>query len=171
MRRAVCPGSFDPLHKGHVEVIMRAANLFDEVIVAVSVNPKKTYRFTVDERIEMVEATVSSLSGVSARPMGTGLLAEFCRSVGADTIVKGLRDGADLAFEAPMATMNRHLTGVETVYLQADPRFAHLSSSLIKEVHGLGGDVRDFVPAAVLRRLNGAPSPSAVPDPSRSTRP
>lgn len=168
MRRAVCPGSFDPLHRGHVEVILRAAHLFDEVVVAVSVNPKKSYRFSTEERIEMVEATFASLAGVSVRPMGPGLLAEFCHSIGADVIVKGLRDGADLAFEAPMATMNRHLTGVETVYLQADPRFAHVSSSLLKEVHGLGGDVADFVPTAVLRRLQASPS---APHPSRSPRP
>lgn len=170
MRRAVCPGSFDPLHKGHVEVILRAADLFDEVIVAVSVNPAKTYRFSTQERIEMIEATLSSLAGVSARPMGPGLLAEFCRSVGAGVIVKGLRGGPDLEFEAPMATMNRHLTGVETVYLQADPRYAHLSSSLIKEVHGLGGDVADLVPAAVQRRL-AAPASATAAEHPRSTRP
>ena len=155
MRRAVCPGSFDPLHKGHVEVIARAANLFEEVVVAVSANPAKTYRFSVDERIAMIEATVSSLAGVAVRPMGPGLLAEFCRQIGADAIVKGLRGGADLEFEAPMAAMNRHLTGVETVYLPADARYTHVSSSLIKEVHGLGGDVAEFVPAAGLRGLDG----------------
>lgn len=153
MRRAVCPGSFDPLHKGHIEVIARAANLFDEVVVAVSVNPAKTYRFATEERMAMIETTVSSLAGVTVRPMGPGLLAEFCREVGADAIVKGLRSGADLEFEAPMAAMNRHLTGVETVYLPADARYTHLSSTLIKEVHGLGGDVSEFVPAAVLRGL------------------
>ena len=154
MRRAVCPGSFDPLHKGHVEVIARAANLFDEVVVAVSVNPAKRYRFSTQERIAMIETTLSSLAGVTARPMGPGLLAEFCREIGAGAIVKGLRNGADLEFEAPMAAMNRHLTGVETVYLPADARYTHLSSSLIKEVHGLGGDVAELVPAAVLRGLD-----------------
>ena len=109
MRRAVCPGSFDPLHKGHVEVIARAANLFEEVVVAVSANPAKTYRFSVDERIAMIEATVSSLAGVAVRPMGPGLLAEFCRQIGADAIVKGLRGGADLEFEAPTVSYT-HLT-------------------------------------------------------------
>ena len=89
--------------------------------------------------------------------MGLGLLAEFCREIGADAIVKGLRNGTDLEFEAPMAAMNRHLTGVETVYLPADARYTHLSSSLIKEVHGLGGDVAELVPAAVLRGLDGEP--------------
>lgn len=170
MRRAVCPGSFDPLHKGHVEVIARAANLFDEVIVAVSDNPRKAYRFSTAERIEMAEATVASLAGVSVRAMGPGLLAEFCVEVGANAVVKGLRNGTDLEYEAPMAAMNRHLTGVETVFLPADAHYVHLSSSLIKEVHGLGGDVADFVPTAVLRRLEAA-APSSAVDPRRSTRP
>lgn len=140
-----------------MEVIARAANLFDEVVVAVSVNPAKRYRFSTEERIAMIETTLSSLAGVTVRPMGLGLLAEFCREIGADAIVKGLRNGTDLEFEAPMAAMNRHLTGVETVYLPADARYTHLSSSLIKEVHGLGGDVAELVPAAVLRGLDGEP--------------
>lgn len=155
MRRAVCPGSFDPLHKGHVEVIARASNLFDEVIVAVSDNPAKSYRFSTEERLEMIRATVSGLAGVTAQAMRPGLLAEYCREVGAGAIVKGVRNAADLEFEAPMAAMNRHLTGVETVLLPADARYTHLSSSLIKEVHGLGGDVGEFVPTAVQARLTG----------------
>lgn len=155
MLRAVCPGSFDPLHHGHVEVIARAANLFDEVVVAVSVNPAKTYHFPMEERIEMIEATFASLAGVAVKPMGVGLLAEFCREVGANAIVKGLRNGTDLEYEQPMATMNHHLTGIETVFLSADSRYTHLSSSLIKEVHGLGGDVSEFVPTVVMQRLRG----------------
>ena len=138
-----------------MEVIARAANLFDEVVVAVSVNPAKTYRFPMEERIEMIEATFASLAGVVVKPMGVGLLAEFCREVGANAIVKGLRNGTDLEFESPMATMNHHLTGIETVFLAADSRYVHLSSSLIKEVHGLGGDVSEFVPTAVMQRLKG----------------
>lgn len=155
MLRAVCPGSFDPLHHGHVEVIARAANLFDEVVVAVSVNPAKTYRFPMEQRIEMIESTFASLAGVVVKPMGTGLLAEFCREVGANAIVKGLRNGTDLEYEQPMATMNHHLSGIETVFLSADSRYTHLSSSLIKEVHGLGGDVSEFVPTVVMQRLRG----------------
>lgn len=154
MRRAVCPGSFDPLHHGHVEVIARATNLFDDVIVAVSTNYAKKYRFDVDTRIEMIRETVSSLQGISVVPMGEGLLAEFCRKAGANVIIKGLRNTADLEYEMPMAAMNRHLTGVETVFLPTDSRYAHLSSTLIKEVSQLGGDVSEFVPRAVMRRLN-----------------
>lgn len=153
MRRAVCPGSFDPIHNGHVEIIARAASLFDEVIVAVSTNYSKKYRFSEDERVAMVEATVGGLRGVSSMPMGQGLLADFCKEQGAEAIVKGLRSTVDYAYEIPMATMNRHLTGVETVFLQADTRFTHLSSSLLKEVQALGGDVDDYFPRAVIKRL------------------
>lgn len=153
MRRAVCPGSFDPLHNGHVEVIARASNLFDEVIVAVSTNYAKSHRFDAETRIEMIRETVSSLQGISVVPMGDGLLAEFCRKAGANAIIKGLRNTTDLNYEMPMAVMNRHLTGVETVFLPSDGRYTHLSSSLIKEVGQLGGDVSEFVPRAVMRRL------------------
>ncbi|MCY1159138.1 MAG: coaD [Citricoccus sp.] len=153
MRRAVCPGSFDPLHNGHVEVIARASNLFDEVIVAVSTNYAKSHRFDPEARIEMIRETVSSLQGISVVPMGEGLLAEFCRKAGANAIIKGLRNTTDLNYEMPMAAMNRHLTGVETVFLPSDGRYAHLSSSLIKEVSQLGGDISEFVPRAVMRRL------------------
>lgn len=154
MRRAVCPGSFDPLHNGHVEVIARASNLFDEVIVAVSTNYAKNHRFDADTRIEMIRETLSSLQGISVVPMGDGLLAEFCRKAGANAIIKGLRNTTDMNYEMPMAAMNRHLTGVETVFLPSDGRYAHLSSSLIKEVSQLGGDVSQFVPRAVMRRLS-----------------
>ncbi|MGX1590650.1 pantetheine-phosphate adenylyltransferase [Glutamicibacter sp. NPDC055491] len=153
MRRAVCPGSFDPIHNGHVEIIARAASLFDEVIVAVSTNYSKKYRFSEDERVAMVEETVGGLRGVSAVPMGHGLLADFCKEQGAEAIVKGLRSTVDYAYEIPMATMNRHLTGVETVFLQADTRYTHLSSSLLKEVQALGGDVDEYFPRAVIKRL------------------
>lgn len=154
MRRAVCPGSFDPLHNGHVEVIARASNLFDEVIVAVSTNYAKNHRFDPETRIEMIRETVSSLQGISVVPMGEGLLAEFCRRAGANAIIKGLRNTTDLNYEMPMAAMNRHLTGVGTVFLPSDGRYAHLSSSLIKEVSQLGGNISEFVPRAVMRRLS-----------------
>jgi len=153
MRRVVCPGSFDPVHKGHLEIIMRAASLFDEVVVAVSTNPAKSYRFDEDERLLMISESLSGISGVSVEPMGHGLLAEYCRRIGADAIVKGLRGTQDYSFESPMASMNRHLTGVETVFLQGEGPYQHISSTLIKEVASLGGDVTSFVPKAVLQRL------------------
>ena len=153
MRRAVCPGSYDPIHNGHLEVIARAPNLFDEVIVAVSTNYSKKYRFSEEERLEIASETLGSLAGVSVVPMGHGLLANFCRDHGASTIVKGLRSVQDYQYELPMAVMNRQLAGVETVFLAAENSYTHLSSSLIKEVASLGGDITDFVPRAVLKRL------------------
>ncbi|WP_129658754.1 pantetheine-phosphate adenylyltransferase [Rothia halotolerans] len=156
MKLAVCPGSFDPIHNGHVEVIARAAKIFaDGVIVAVSNNPAKTYRFGIEERLEMVREVFSLLDGVSVEAMGDGLLAEYARGRGSATILKGLRSSRDFDYESPMAAMNRNLTGVETIFLAGDPRYTQLSSSLIKEVDSLGGDVSDFVPRSVARRLAG----------------
>ncbi len=154
MQSAVCPGSFDPLHNGHVEIIARASNLFDEVIVAVSANMNKRPRFSLEQRIEMARETFSYVRGVSVVALSHGLLVDFCREVGANAVVKGLRDDRDLLYETPMATMNRHLSGLETVFLPADGRYSHLSSTLVKEVHDLGGDISECVPRAVQRRLS-----------------
>ncbi|MHA7264048.1 pantetheine-phosphate adenylyltransferase [Arthrobacter sp. TMN-37] len=153
MRRAVCPGSFDPIHNGHVEVITRATGLFDEVVVAVSTNYAKKYRFTLEERLEITSEALAHLPGATVEFMGSGLLAEFCRSRGAAAIIKGLRSSHDLDYELPMATMNRQLTGVETVYLPGESSYLHLSSTLLKEVSALGGDISGYVPKAVLDRL------------------
>jgi pantetheine-phosphate adenylyltransferase len=155
MHRAICPGSFDPIHHGHVEVVARAAALFDEVVVAVSTNPRKRYRFDETQRLALVEESLAGIGGVVVEPMGQGLLAEYAARRGAVALVKGLRSGEDYEYEVPMATMNRHLSGVETVFLPGDPRFLHVSSTLVKEVQGLGGDVSPFVPEPVLRAFGG----------------
>lgn len=155
MQSAVCPGSFDPMHNGHVEIIARAANLFDEVIVAVSANMHKSPMFSLEDRIEMAQETFFYLRGVTIRPLHPGiLLTDFCKEVGASAVVKGLRNAQDLSYEASMATMNRHLTSLETVFLAADSRYSHLSSTLVKEVHSLGGDVAEFIPRSVHKRLH-----------------
>ncbi|WP_022872264.1 pantetheine-phosphate adenylyltransferase [Nesterenkonia alba] len=155
MYSAVCPGSFDPLHNGHVEVIARAANLFDEVIVAVASNSSKNPLFDQETRVAMAAETFSYLRGVTVRALPQGrLLTEFCKEVGATAVVKGLRGPQDFSYETSMATMNRHLTGLETIFLAADGRHSHLSSTLVKEVHSLGGAVSEFVPRAVHKRLS-----------------
>ena len=150
---AVCPGSFDPVTNGHVDVVRRAATLFDEVVVAVLANPAKTGLIPIEERVELIRAALDGEHGVRVETVPGVLLVDYCRSVGAVAIVKGVRSGNDYAYELPMARMNRHLTGIETVFLPADPAFEHVSSSLVKEVAGLGGDVAGLVPDAVLPRL------------------
>ena len=156
MARAVCPGSFDPVTLGHVDVVTRAAALFDEVVVAVAINPAKQGLFSVDERRELLAGCFADLPGVRVDAFG-GLLVDYCQEQGAAALVKGLRSGTDYAYELPMALMNRHLSGVETVFLAADPAHTYVSSSLVKEVARGGGDVSAFltpaVHAALIERL------------------
>jgi pantetheine-phosphate adenylyltransferase len=149
----VCPGSYDPVTLGHVDVVARAAALYDEVVVAVLHNPAKRGMFAVEERIDLLGRALTHLPNIRIEPFSRVLLVDVCREVGAQAIVKGLRGDTDFAYELPMALMNRHLTGVETVFLPGDPEFAHVSSSLVKEVSGLGGDVTGLVPDAVLEAL------------------
>ena len=156
-RRCVCPGSYDPVTMGHVDVISRAAALYDEVVVAVLHNPAKKGTFGVDERITLLDAALAALPNVRIEAFAGRLLVDVCRDAGAQAIVKGLRSDTDFAYELPMALMNRHLSGVETVFLPGDPRFGHVSSSLIKEVAAFGGDIVGLVPeevrAALLARV------------------
>lgn len=150
---AVCPGSYDPVTLGHVDVIARAVALFDEVVAAVVHNPGKAGLFTTDERVDLLRQVLAAdarTTSVRVDVVAGGLLVDYCRQVGARAVVKGLRSGTDLAYERPMALMNRHLTGLETVFLPGEPRFEHVSSSLVKEVARHGGDVTDLVPPAVL---------------------
>lgn len=154
-RRCVCPGSFDPVTHGHLDVLERAARLYDEVVVAILHNPAKRGTFEVPVRMELVRSSLSpEVAGrVRVEAFAEKLLVDVCREVGAGAIVKGLRGGTDFAYELPMALMNRHLTGIETIFLPGDPTLEHVSSSLVKEVHRYGGDVSDLVPAPVLAAL------------------
>jgi pantetheine-phosphate adenylyltransferase len=156
MRRAVCPGSFDPVTNGHLDIFGRAAGLFDEVVVAVGVNKSKSTSshrlFTADERMDMLTEAVGPWANVKVQGF-TGLVTDFCREIGAQAIVKGLRGSGDYDYELQMAQMNSHLTEVETVFLMTDPSMSFVSSSLVKEVASFGGDVSGLVPAAVLERL------------------
>lgn len=145
VQRALCPGSYDPVTAGHVDIIRRAATIYDEVVVAVLHNPAKQGTFAVEERLAFIEEETSDLPGVRAEAFANQLLVDVCTQVGATVILKGLRGGTDFAYEMPMALMNRHLTGIETVFLPGDPTLEHVSSSLVKEVCRLGGDVTGMV--------------------------
>ncbi len=147
---AIYPGSFDPMTRGHLDVIERAAAIFDTVVVAVVVNPQKREPlFTLDEREEMIREAVSHLPNVQVTHF-RGLLANFVRHAGATVIVKGLRVVSDFESEMSTALMNRSLSGVDTVFLPSDPKWSFVSSTLVKEVYNLGADVADYVPPAVL---------------------
>lgn len=152
MRRAVCPGSFDPVTNGHVDVIDRAAALYDELVVAVLVNPGKAGLFPVEERMELLRAAVAHLPNVSVDSF-SGLLVDYCRAHDVPVIVKGLRAVSDFEYELQMAQMNRELAGIETLFVPTAPQVGHLSSSLIKQIATFGGDVSRLVPKAVDDRL------------------
>lgn len=155
MAIAVCPGSFDPFTLGHLDVVRRARALFDEVVVVVGRNAAKSPLLTAEERVELVREAVEDVPGV--RVMATdGLLADQVRELGASAIVKGLRGAADVDAEVPMALMNRHLSGVETVFVVGDPALAHVASSLVKDVARHGGAIDDLVPPGVARAVRAA---------------
>lgn len=156
---AVCPGSYDPITLGHVDVVRRARGLFGEVVVAVAHNPDKRYLLDLDERLALARSATAGIDGVRVAAV-PGLLADFCAQVGATAVVKGLRGAADFDAEHSMALMNRHLSGVETVFVMGDPALAHVASSLVKDVARHGGPVEDLVTAdvaAALRRVLPAP--------------
>ena len=152
LHRTVCPGSFDPVTNGHRDIVERAAGLFGEVVVAVGVNASKNRLFSADERIAMLEEATGGIPNVRVSGFD-GLIVDFCREIDAVAIVKGLRGAGDYEYELPMAQMNSHLTDVETVFLPGAVGNAFVSSSLIKEVAALGGDVRGLVPDAVHAQL------------------
>jgi pantetheine-phosphate adenylyltransferase len=152
MRRAVCPGSYDPVTNGHIDIVERAAGLYDEVVVAVLVNKTKKSLFTVDERIGMLRDVTSHLPGVRVDSWH-GLLVDYCRQHEIAVIAKGLRAVSDFDYELQMAQMNQQLSGVETMFMPTNPLWSFLSSSLVKEVAAYGGDVAHLVPELVHRRL------------------
>ncbi|MDD2420578.1 MAG: pantetheine-phosphate adenylyltransferase [Heliobacteriaceae bacterium] len=150
---AVYPGSFDPVTNGHMDIVERAAQIFDEVIVAVVINPDKRPLFTMDERLEMIKQSCTALPNVRVGCF-SGLLVDFMRQEGAKVIIRGLRAVSDFENEFQMALMNKKLhPGIETVFFTSQTEYAFLSSSLVKEVASLGGDVYHFLPAAVLAQM------------------
>ena len=159
MIRVVCPGSFDPVTNGHLDIIARAARLHDEVIVAVLRNPSKSSLFTADERVEMLVEVTKDYPNVQVAKF-YGLIVDFCRAHDVSAIVKGLRAVSDFDYEMQMAQMNYSQTGVETLFMTTNPLYAFLSSSLVKEFASYGGDVASLVPDAVLRRLTERLAPA-----------
>jgi pantetheine-phosphate adenylyltransferase len=152
MRRVVCPGSFDPVTNGHLDIISRAAGLFDEVVVAVLVNASKAGLFTTDERLEMLRSVTERYPNVRVEAF-QGLLVDFCKSNDIDIVVKGIRAVSDFDYELQMAQMNLGLAGVETLFMATNPLYSFLSSSLIKDVAKWGGDITQHVPPLVATRL------------------
>ncbi|MCL2464427.1 MAG: pantetheine-phosphate adenylyltransferase [Micrococcales bacterium] len=169
MTLAVCPGSFDPVTLGHLDVIRRARAMFDEVVVVVGHNAAKHPLLSVDERVMLVQTAVVGLEGVMVTSWD-GLLADFLVRSGACAVVKGLRGGADVDAELGMALLNRHLSGVDTVFVPGDGALAHVASSLVKDVARHGGAIDDLVPigvaaavrAAVVREASAAREAAAV---------
>lgn len=153
MRRAVCPGSFDPVTNGHLDIVERASRLYDEVVVAVLVNKQKASLFTVAERMEMLTAVTADYPNVSVDSF-QGLLVDYCQSHDIPVIVKGLRAVSDFDYELQMAQMNLGLASVETVFLSTNPLYSFLSSSLVKEIATYGGDVSSLVPSRVWDQLS-----------------
>jgi pantetheine-phosphate adenylyltransferase len=160
MRRiAVVPGSFDPITLGHLDVIARATKLFDEVHVVVVHNPDKHALLPIAQRVTLIEEAIEEAGlaeNVVVAAWSMGLLVDYCSDVGANVLVKGIRTQLDVAYETPMAMVNRNLSGMETIFLMPDPGHSYVSSSLVRQVASLGGDVRPYVPHVVANYLQGA---------------
>ncbi|GAA1310201.1 MULTISPECIES: pantetheine-phosphate adenylyltransferase [Planotetraspora] len=158
MRRVVCPGSFDPVTNGHLDIIGRTSRLYDELVVAVLINVEKKSLFTVDERIEMLTTVTKEYGNVRVEKFH-GLLVDFCKQQGIPVIVKGLRAISDFDYELQMAQLNYRMSGVETLFMSTNPEYSFLSSSRLKEIARYGGDVSGLVPDLVkellVERLRG----------------
>jgi pantetheine-phosphate adenylyltransferase len=158
LRRVVCPGSFDPVTNGHLDIIGRTSRLYDEVVVAVLINIEKSSLFTVDERIDMLQEVTKEYGNIRVEKFH-GLLVDFCKHQGIPVIVKGLRAVSDFDYELQMAQLNYRMSGVETLFMSTNPEYSFLSSSRLKEIARYGGDVSGLVPDLVndllVERLRG----------------
>jgi len=152
VKRVVCPGSFDPITFGHLDIIKRASSIFDEVVIAVLVNQTKKTLFTVEERISMIQEVTKEYPNVSVDSW-SGLLVDYCKQNDIPMIVKGLRAVTDFDYELQMSQINLQLQGVETLFMSTAPAHSFLSSSLVKEIASFGGDVSSYIPSVLLDRL------------------
>jgi pantetheine-phosphate adenylyltransferase len=152
VRRAVCPGSFDPVTNGHLDIISRASELYDEVIIGVLINKNKSSLFETAERMDMLEQVTSQYPNVRIDSFH-GLLVDYCRTNKIPVIVKGLRAVSDFDYELQMAQMNRGLAGIDTLFMPTNPEYSFLASSLVKEIATYGGDVSKLVPKVVHENL------------------
>lgn len=156
-RIAVVPGSFDPITLGHIDVIARAADLYDTLHVVVVHNPNKSALIPVEQRVLLIEKAVTAAGlrdNIVVSSWSEGLLVDFCSEVGAKVVIKGIRNQADVTYETPMALVNRNLAGIETLFMLPEPGHAYVSSSLVRQVANLGGDVRPYVPHVVSEYLD-----------------
>jgi pantetheine-phosphate adenylyltransferase len=155
MAIAVYPGSFDPFTYGHLDIATRAAKMFETVHIVVVHNPAKNPRLTTEQRVELISEILKNKPGhFVVSSLDTGLLVDYCKSLGADALVKGVRTNVDLDYELPMAQVNRDLSGIETIFIPADPTHGYVSSSLVKQVFDLGGDISKYVPVEVVKALS-----------------
>ena len=155
MAIAVYPGSFDPFTYGHLDIATRAAKMFETVHIVVVHNPAKNPRLTTEQRVELITEILKNKPGhFVVSSLDTGLLVDYCKSLGADALVKGVRTNVDLDYELPMAQVNRDLSGIETFFIPADPTLGFVSSSLVKQVFDLGGDISKYVPSEVVKALS-----------------
>ena len=153
MSTVICPGSFDPITKGHLDIIVRASKLFSRVLVLVSQNPQKTTSFSEQERVEMIRAVTGDLPGVEV-DCYHGLLADYARQVGAIAVVKGLRAVSDFEYEFQQSLANKKLNPeLETIFLNTNSKYMYLSSSIVKQIAAFGGDIADFVPPAIVQPI------------------
>jgi pantetheine-phosphate adenylyltransferase len=155
MAIAVYPGSFDPFTYGHLDIATRAAKMFETTHIVVVHNPAKNPRLTTEQRVELITEILKNKPGnFVVSSLDTGLLVDYCESLGADALVKGVRTNVDLDYELPMAQVNRDLSGIETIFIPADPTHGFVSSSLVKQVFDLGGDISKYVPTEVVKALS-----------------
>ncbi|MDO5601241.1 MAG: pantetheine-phosphate adenylyltransferase [Oscillospiraceae bacterium] len=153
MTRAICPGSFDPVTNGHINIIERSARLFDEVLVLISANSAKDPAFTMEERVELLTKATRRFANVRVEKL-EGLLADYAHKAGADTLIKGLRAVTDFEYEFQLALINKKLNPhLETLFMTTDPQYMYLSSSMVREVGSYGGDISEFVPSEILEEV------------------